>query len=135
MVERVVATPAALELIDYLKAKHGADLMFYQSHGCCDGSSPMCYLIGELIPSRYDLQIGQIGGCPFFISESQYQYWQNSQLIIGITEGSGGTFSLEGPEGVCFITGSRLFNEDEQQELVQCSTLIGTFRAPKKLHG
>lgn len=118
MVERVVATPAALELIDYLKTKHGADLMFYQSHGCCDGSSPMCYLIGELIPSRYDLQIGQIGGCPFFISESQYQYWQNSQLIIGITEGSGGTFSLEGPEGVCFITGSRLFNEDEQQELV-----------------
>lgn len=117
MVERVVATPAALELIDHLKAKHGAALMFYQSHGCCDGSSPMCYLVGELTPSRHDLRIGQIGGCPFYISAAQYEYWQNSQLIIGITQGSGGTFSLEGPENVCFTTGSRLFTDGELNAL------------------
>lgn len=117
MVERVVATPSALELIQRLKAQHGPDLMFYQSHGCCDGSSPMCYRVGELTPGRYDLEIGQIGDCPFFISEAQYKYWQNSQLIIDVTEGSGGTFSLEGPEGVCFLTRSRMFTEDEQQAL------------------
>jgi len=117
MVERVVATQAALELIDRLKAKHGMELMFYQSHGCCDGSAPMCYLVGELTPGRYDLLIGRIGNCPFYISEAQYQYWQSSQLIIGVTEGSGGTFSLEGPEGVCFTTSSRLFTDDEWQAL------------------
>lgn len=117
MVERVVATQAALELINRLKAKHGMELMFYQSHGCCDGSAPMCYLVGELTPGRYDLLIGRIGNCPFYISEAQYQYWQNSQLIIGVTEGSGGTFSLEGPEGVCFTTSSRLFTDDEWQAL------------------
>ena len=117
MVERVVATPAALELIERLKAQHGPELMFYQSHGCCDGSSPMCYRVGELTPGRYDLQLGRIGDCPFFISETQYAYWQNSQLVIDVIEGSGGTFSLEGPDGVCFITRSRLFTEDEQQAL------------------
>jgi len=117
MVERVVATPAALDLIDRLKVQHGADLMFYQSHGCCDGSSPMCYLVGELTPGRNDLQIGRIGDCPFFISAAQYEYWQNSQLIIDVTAGSGGTFSLEGPEDVCFTTGSRLFTDIERDAL------------------
>lgn len=117
MVERVVATPAALELINRLKVLHGAELMFYQSHGCCDGSAPMCYLVGELTPGRYDLLIGHIGGCPFYISATQYEYWQNSQLVIGVTDGSGGTFSLEGPEGVCFTTGSRLFTDGEREAL------------------
>jgi len=117
MVERVVATPEALALIERLKAQHGAELMFYQSHGCCDGSSPMCYLVGELTPSRYDLLIGTIGECPFYISESQYQYWKSSQLVIGVTQGSAGTFSLEEPEGVCFTTGSRLFTDAENQAL------------------
>lgn len=117
MVERVVATPEALSLIERLKAQHGAELMFYQSHGCCDGSSPMCYLVGELTPSRYDLLLGTIGECPFYISESQYQYWKSSQLVIGITQGSAGTFSLEEPEGVCFTTGSRLFTDAENQAL------------------
>ncbi|MBH1978506.1 MAG: DUF779 domain-containing protein [Comamonadaceae bacterium] len=117
MPERVVATPAAEALIDRLKEQHGLALMFYQSHGCCDGSAPMCYLEGELTPGRYDLLLGKIGGCPFYISESQYQYWKNSQLIIGVTEGSGSTFSLEGPEGVCFTTGSRLWTDAELETL------------------
>lgn len=117
MPERVVATPAAEALIDRLKEQHGLALMFYQSHGCCDGSAPMCYLEGELTPGRYDLLLGKIGGCPFYISESQYQYWKNSQLIIDVTEGSGSTFSLEGPEGVCFTTGSRLWTDAELETL------------------
>ena len=122
MVERVVATPAALALIARLKAQHGAELMFYQSHGCCDGSTPMCYLAGELTPGRYDPPLGQIGGCPFFISESQHPHWQDHQLIIDVTEGSGGTFSLEGPEGVCFTTRSRRLTEDERQAVSRQSS-------------
>lgn len=117
MVERVVATPTALALIERLKAQHGTELMFYQSHGCCDGSTPMCYRVGELRPGCHDLKIGLIGGCPFYISAAQYQHWQCSQLIIDITEGHGGSFSLEGPEGVCFLTRSRPFTNDEQEAL------------------
>jgi hypothetical protein len=117
MVERVIATETALALIERLKAQHGAQLMFFQSGGCCDGSAPMCYLIGELTVSRYDLRLGSIGSCEFFISQSQYEYWQNSQLIIDVTEGHGSTFSLEGPEGVCFLTLSRLFTDDEREAL------------------
>jgi uncharacterized protein (DUF779 family) len=117
MVERVVATEAALALIERLKAKHGAALMFFQSAGCCDGSAPMCYLIGELTVGRYDILLGEIGACPFYINESHFEYWKHSQLIIDVTEGSGSTFSLEGPEGVCFITRSRLFSDEEWQAL------------------
>ena len=113
MVKQVVATEAALALIERLKAQHGEALMFYQSAGCCDGSAPMCYLIGELTVGRYDLLLGEIGGCQFFISQSHYDYWKRSQLIIDVTPGSGSTFSLEGPEGVCFITRSRVFGDDE----------------------
>ena len=124
MVERVVATETALALIERLKAQHGAQLMFFQSGGCCDGSSPMCYLIGELTVGRYDLLLGDIGGCDFFISQSQYEYWQNSQLIIDVTEGHGSTFSLEGPEGVCFLTRSKLFSDDEREALAPVSPAL-----------
>ncbi len=117
MVKRVVATEAALALIERMKAKHGAALMFFQSAGCCDGSSPMCYLIGELTVGRYDLLLGEIGGCQFFISQSHYEYWKHTQLIIDVTQGSGSTFSLEGPEGVCFITRSRLYSDEEWRTL------------------
>jgi uncharacterized protein (DUF779 family) len=124
MVERVIATETALALIERLKAQHGAQLMFFQSGGCCDGSSPMCYLIGELTVGRYDLLLGDIGGCDFFISQSQYEYWQNSQLIIDVTEGHGSTFSLEGPEGVCFLTRSKLFSDDEREALAPVSPAL-----------
>ena len=117
MVERVVATDAALALIERLKAKHGEALMFFQSAGCCDGSSPMCYLIGELTVGRYDLLLGEIGGCKFYINQSHFGYWKHTQLIIDMTQGSGSTFSLEGPEGVCFITRSRLYSDEERLTL------------------
>lgn len=113
MAERVVATEVALALIERLKQQHGNELMFFQSGGCCDGSTPMCYRIGELTVSRYDLLLGEIGGCQFFISQSQYEYWQNSQLIIDAAPGNGDTFSLEGPEGMSFLTRSRLFTDEE----------------------
>jgi uncharacterized protein (DUF779 family) len=106
---KVIATDAALELIEKLKAKYGP-LMFHQSGGCCDGSSPMCYPQGELIIGDSDVLLGEIGGCPFYISKAQYEYWKHTQLIIDVVPGRGGMFSLEGPEGVRFLTRSRVFD-------------------------
>ena len=105
--EKVTATPEALELIEKLKTKHGP-LMFHQSGGCCDGSSPMCFKEGEFMLGNADLQLGEIGGCPFYINKKQYEYWKHTQLIIDVVEGRGGMFSLEGPEGVRFLTRSKV---------------------------
>ena len=112
MVERVTATPAALVLIETLAARHGP-LMFHQSGGCCDGSAPMCYPRGEFIVGEVDRLLGEIGGMPFYMSASQFEYWQHTQLIIDVVPGRGGMFSLEGPTGQRFLTRSRLFTDDE----------------------
>ena len=111
-VERVIATEAAQTLIYTLKAQHG-ELMFHQSGGCCDGSSPMCYPQGEFRIGSQDVLLGEIGGCPFYIGAAQYQYWKHTQLIIDVVAGRGGMFSLEGPEGKRFLTRSRLFTDQE----------------------
>ena len=116
MVEKVVATEAALELIAFLKQKHVA-LMFHQSGGCCDNSAANCYLPGEITIGAGDVYLGDIGGCPFYIGKSQYEYWKHTQLIIDVIEGYGGTFSLEGPEGKAFLTRSRVFSEEERAAL------------------
>lgn len=111
-VEKVTATPAALALIERLKAKYGP-LMFHQSGGCCDGSAPMCYPAGEFLTGDSDVQLGEIGGCPFYMSKSQYEYWKHTQLTIDVVPGRGGQFSLEGAEGLRFLTRSRLFTDQE----------------------
>jgi hypothetical protein len=116
MVERVSATPAALELIAVLREQHG-DLMFHQSGGCCDGSSPMCYPLGEFLVGGSDVQLGEIGGCPFYMSSAQFEYWQHTHLIIDVVPGRGGMFSLDGPTGRRFLTRSRLFSDEEVAEL------------------
>ncbi|NEV63642.1 DUF779 domain-containing protein [Thiorhodococcus minor] len=109
---RVIATDAALELIERLKGIHGA-LMFHQSGGCCDGSAPMCWPEGDYRTGASDVRLGEIGGCAFWMSESQFEYWQHTQLIIDVVPGRGGMFSLEGPEGMRFLTRSRLFDDEE----------------------
>ena len=116
MVERVIATPAALELIAELKAEYG-ELMFHQSGGCCDNSAANCYLPTDLTIGAYDVHLGDIGGVPFYISASQYEYWKHTQLIIDVIDGHGGTFSLEGSTGKAFHTRSRLFTDDEIAQL------------------
>ena len=118
MVDKVIATQAALELIEFLKQKHG-ELMFHQSGGCCDNSAANCYLPGELTIGGGDEFLGKIGDVPFYISKSQYEYWKHTQLIIDVIDGRGGTFSLEGPEGKAFLTRSRLFTDAEWSELQQ----------------
>lgn len=113
---RVIATDAALALIDKLKARHG-DLMFHQSGGCCDGSAPMCFQLGEFKIGGSDVLMGEIGGSPFYMGEQQFEYWRHTQLIIDVAKGRGASFSLEIPEGVRFITRSRLFTDDECEQL------------------
>ena len=115
-VARVVASDVALALIEELKARHGP-LMFHQSGGCCDGSSPMCYPRDDFHVGSQDVLLGEIGGCPFYIGRAQYGYWQHTQLIIDVVPGRGGMFSLEGPEGLRFLTRSRLFTEEELKHL------------------
>lgn len=117
MVDKVVATPAALALIALLKTQHGPGLMFHQSGGCCDNSAANCYLLGEITMGPGDVLLGTIGGCAFYMSRSQYATWRHTQLIIDVIEGHGGTFSLEGASGKAFHTRSRLFTPDELAEL------------------
>jgi uncharacterized protein (DUF779 family) len=120
LVEKVVATSDALALIALLKRKHGDHLFFHQSGGCCDNSAANCYIEGDLTIGAQDVLLGHVGGCPFYISASQYEYWKHTQLIIDVVDGHGGTFSLEGPEGKAFHTRSRVFTDAE------CSELFGS---------
>ncbi|MDO8179138.1 MAG: DUF779 domain-containing protein [Undibacterium sp.] len=116
MLEKVIATAAALELIEELKHQHGA-MMFHQSGGCCDNSAANCYLPGEITMGAGDVYLGEIGGCAFYIGKAQYEYWKHTQLIIDVIEGTGGTFSLEGATGKAFHTRSRVFSDAEMAEL------------------
>lgn len=112
MVDKVIATDAALTLIADLQAQHGP-VFFHQSGGCCDNSAANCYLPGELTIGAQDVLLGQVGGVPFYIGKSQYEYWKHTQLILDVIEGQGGTFSLEGSTGKAFHTRSRLFTDEE----------------------
>ena len=114
---RVVATEAALDLIARLVAKHGP-LLFHQSGGCCDGSAPMCYPREELLVGDGDKLLGEIGGQPFYMGLAQFGYWRHTQLVIDVVPGRGGMFSLEGVEGLRFLTRSRIFTDEEHAALV-----------------
>ena len=116
MVQRVLVTDAALALIERLSAKHGK-LMFHQSGGCCDGSAPMCYPQNEFRVGGNDVKLGEIGGCPVYMDADQFDYWKHTQLIIDVVPGRGSGFSLEAPEGVRFLTRSRVFTDAEADEL------------------
>ncbi len=111
-VRRVLATPAALDLIAVLAAQHG-DILFHQSGGCCDGSSPMCYPAAEFTPGDADVLLGWIGGVPFYIGRQQFEYWRHTQLIIDVVPGRGGMFSLENGSELRFLTRSRVFTDAE----------------------
>ncbi|MDS9471963.1 DUF779 domain-containing protein [Sporosarcina pasteurii] len=115
-IARVIATDATLELLALLKSKYGP-LMFHQSGGCCDGSSPMCYPKGELIIGQQDVLLGKIGDVPFYMHQNQFDYWKHTQLIIDVVDGRGGMFSLEGVEGKRFLTRSRAFTDEENERL------------------
>lgn len=113
---RVSVTPEAAALVDRLRRFHGP-LMFHQSGGCCDGSAPMCYPAREFRVGGQDVKLGEIAGCEFWMSADQFSYWEHTHLTIDVVKGRGAGFSLEAPEGVRFITRSRLYDDAEWAEL------------------
>jgi uncharacterized protein len=114
--KQVDATDLAIHLIRVLREKHGP-LMFHQSGGCCDGSSPMCYPRGEFMIGDSDVKLGEVDGEPFYMSRSQFEYWKHTQLTLDVVPGRGGMFSLDGPEGLRFLIRSRVFSDGEIEEL------------------
>jgi len=121
---RVTATEAALTLLQTLRKKYGA-LMFFQSGGCCDGSSPMCYARGDFQIGDADVYLGDLDGEPFYIGADQFEYWKHTQLIIDVVNGNGGMFSLDNGSGRRFLTRSRLFSDDEFDQLAKLPQQVG----------
>ncbi len=116
MTQRVDITPAAATLLDRLRALHG-DLLFHQSGGCCDGSAPMCYPSSDFRIGESDVYLGDVAGVPFYIGGQQYEYWKHTHLTVDVVPGRGSGFSVEAPEGLRFITRSRLFSDAEWASL------------------
>jgi uncharacterized protein (DUF779 family) len=114
--ERVAITANAAAVVDQLREKHGA-LMFHQSGGCCDGSAPMCFVVGDFKVGSRDVMLGTIHGCEFYMAADQFKYWENTHLTIDVTHGRGASFSLEIPLGIRFMTLSRLFTDEELANL------------------
>ncbi len=115
--KRVDSTPKANELIDRLREKHGTELIFHQSGGCCDGSAPMCFEVGDFMVGSRDVKVGEIHGCEFFMAPEQFEYMKGTHLTIDVVEGRGSSFSIEIPLGVRFIAISRLYTSEELENL------------------
>lgn len=121
MTRHVDVTGAAAELLRRLTRNHG-DLMFHQSGGCCDGSSPMCFADGDFILGDVDVHLGDLDAgldrpIPVYMSRSQYEYWKHTHITIDVVKGRGSGFSVEAPEGVRFLIRSRLLTDQEAEEI------------------
>ncbi|MFV0406581.1 MAG: DUF779 domain-containing protein [Propioniciclava sp.] len=119
--DRVAVTDDAVTLLRQLVERHGP-VMFHQSGGCCDGSSPMCYPDGDFITSEADVQLGTLDigtetPVPVWMSRAQFEYWKHTHLTIDVVAGRGAGFSLEAPEGRRFLIRSRLFTDAEDAVL------------------
>ena len=127
---RVDVAPAAAELLRKLTAVHGP-LMFHQSGGCCDGSSPMCYTAGEFRVGGSDVLLGELvvdgiaEPIKVWISLEQFEYWKHTHITIDAVPGRGGGFSLETPEGLRFIIRSRLYSDAEWDLLKDAELTLG----------
>jgi uncharacterized protein (DUF779 family) len=113
---RVEATPAALAFIAEIAAEHGP-ILFHQSGGCCDGSSPMCYPQSDFVVGDRDVLLGEIGGVPVYIGAAQFEAWRRTRLIIDVVPGRGGMFSLDNGRERRFLTRSRALNTEELEAL------------------
>lgn len=116
MIERVSITPEAIAVIEKLQQQYGP-LMFHQSGGCCDGSSPMCYAQGDFKIGDSDILLGEVKDCPFYMSKDQFEYWKHTHLTLDVVPGRGASFSLEIPMGIRFMIHSRMFTETENAVL------------------
>lgn len=117
MIDRVRITAAAADVVERLAAVNGP-LLFHQSGGCCDGSAPMCYPAGEFRVGPQDVRLGEVAGAPFYIGAAQFEYWSHTELTIDVVPGRGAGFSLEAPEGLRFLTRSRVFSDAESAALL-----------------
>lgn len=115
-VARVTATPEAIALIEEIRADHG-DILFHQSGGCCDGSSPMCYPVGDFKVGDSDIKLGEIAGVPVYIGRAQGEAWAHTQLILDVVEGRGGMFSLDNGREKRFLARGRVFSPEEMAAL------------------
>ena len=109
VLHRVDITDEAAALLARLVERHGP-LLFHQSGGCCDGSSPMCFPRGELRLSDRDVYLGEIADTPFYMGANQYEYWAHTHLTVDVVKGRGSGFSVEAPEGVRFLIRSRVLS-------------------------
>ena len=130
-IKRVECTPAAEKLIGELRAQHG-ELMFHQSGGCCDGSSPMCFAHGDFKIGERDVFLGVVAGAPFFMGSDQFELWKHTALTLDVVPGRGSGFSLEAPGGVRFMIRSRVF---ETTEIDALEAAGGPLRGPSALTG
>ncbi|MCF8207745.1 MAG: DUF779 domain-containing protein [Methylotenera sp.] len=121
---RVQATPAALQLIAQLRAAHGA-ILFYQSHGCCAGSAPMCFTAQELGLSEADRCLGVVGGVPVYASQSQCDYLAGLAMTLDVAPGDSGSFGLEDGSGQHFVAHLRLWTDDELPHLAPITPALG----------
>ena len=125
---KVSATPEAEALLAEIIADHGP-VLFHQSGGCCDGSSPMCYPDGDFIVGDRDvlLAILDVGdtGVPIWISGPQFEAWKHTQLVIDVVPGRGGGFSVEAPEGMRFLSRGRAFTDAENRALAERPPVTG----------
>jgi len=114
--QRVIATDAAIDLITEIRADH-PEILFHQSGGCCDGSSPMCYPASDFRVGERDVKLGEIDGVPVYISASQFEAWRHTQLILDVVPGRGGMFSLDNGRERRFLARARVFSEEETAAL------------------
>lgn len=121
-IKRVLITDKAKEVIDTLRKRFESELMFHQSGGCCDGSSPMCFEKGDFKVGSQDIWLGEVYGCDFFMSADQFEYWKHTQLTLDITPGRGSSFSIEIPMGIRFMIRSKLFTAEELERLTPIKT-------------
>jgi len=110
--KRIEITDKATKIVCQLKEKHG-DLIFHQSGGCCDGSSPMLLQKDEMYLDESDILLGNLTGINFYMNQDQFEYWKHTHLTIDVTQGRGSSFSLEIPLGLRFIIHSRLLTKEE----------------------
>ncbi|WP_132992808.1 DUF779 domain-containing protein [Gordonia zhaorongruii] len=128
--ERVTATESAVALLTKLSELHGG-LMIHQSGGCCDGSAPMCYPVGEFRVGQRDVLVGEVAlpdplpAVRIWIGGDQFEAWKHTQLIVDVVAGRGAGFSLEAPEGVRFLSRSRAFTDDENSLLADAPPQTG----------
>ena len=102
-IQRVRATPEALELIERLVEKHGP-VAFFQTGGCCDGTATKCLTRAELLPSEDEIKVGEVGGAPVYVEIEEYRRWGRPDFVIDVADGAAGAFSLEGLEELHFVS-------------------------------